>query len=327
MVKVCAHTMAPLALLRSFSHILLVLPVLAGNITQGGSCSPADDYLDPSSHRFLSDCDETTFCSPTNGTANNVSASNNSTTGTCEPRQCRRDEFPFGYADSGTPLPPLCTRGTYCPDEGSGCEPLRAAGQACQLNRDDQCAPPPDWAALASTQNFNGSLCLQQTCMYANASLGQACILDTVTYVDVGPDGQQYLNGITRDNCQTSSPQLYCDGNATQCVPATVLGAPCDADRECLSFNCGAQGTCADPSEMPLHVAPWQYVLTILSVLTAMTAMLAALVLLHKRLRLKRYCAIREYYEEQMSLRRSIAALHAAAAERYEDEKYHDEID
>lgn len=31
-----------------------------------------------------------------------------------------------------------------------------------------------------------------------------------------------------------------------------------------------------------------------------MTAMLAALVLLHKRLRLKRYCAIREYYEEQM---------------------------
>lgn len=27
------------------------------------------------------------------------------------------------------------------------------------------------------------------------------------------------------------------------------------------------------------------------------------------------------------SLRRSIAALHAAAAERYEDEKYHDEID
>lgn len=35
-----------------------------------------------------------------------------------------------------------------------------------------------------------------------------------------------------------------------------------------VQFNCGAQGTCADPPEMPLHVAPWQYVLTILSVLT-----------------------------------------------------------
>jgi len=73
---------------------------------------------------------------------------------------------------------------------------------------------------------------------------------------------------------------------------------------------------------MPLHVATWQYGVVALSVLLAMSATIVMLVLLHKRLRLKRYREIGEYYDEQMILRRSIAALHAAAAERYEDEKY-----
>ncbi|TFY63531.1 hypothetical protein EVJ58_g3203 [Rhodofomes roseus] len=72
---------------------------------------------------------------------------------------------------------------------------------------------------------------------------------------------------------------------------------------------------------MPVHVATWQYGVVTLSVLSAMTATIVVLVLLHKRLRLKRYREIREYYDEQMSLRRSIAALHAAAAEKYEVER------
>ncbi|PCH39342.1 hypothetical protein WOLCODRAFT_29486 [Wolfiporia cocos MD-104 SS10] len=298
------------ALLLAVSFSFLAQNIaLCGEVTQGGSCSTADDHIDPASHKFLSDCDDTTFCSPSSAGSSN---------GTCQPRTCRRDEFPFGYNKSPS-LPPLCSRGSFCPDEGSGCKPLLAPGQACQLNRDDQCAPPPDWHELASNQNFNGSLCLRSTCTYANASLGQTCIVDDVTYIDIGPTGQQYSNTITRDNCQT--PKLYCDRSSTQCIPTKALGEVCDADRECQTYSCGTSGTCASPPSMPFHVSAWQFVVTAFSVVAAMATIIMMLVILHKRLRLQRYREIREYYEEQMRLRRSMAALHAAAAERYEDVK------
>jgi hypothetical protein len=43
---------------------------------------------------------------------------------------------------------------------------LVPAGHPCELNRDEQCAAPPNWEDLASTQNFNGSLCLRSVCMF-----------------------------------------------------------------------------------------------------------------------------------------------------------------
>lgn len=124
---------------------------------QDGSCSAAADHLDSASHKFISQCSDQTFCS---GTQN----------GTCVPRQCRRDEFPFGYSVDSAP-PPMCPSGTFCPDEGSGCRPLVPVEGACQLNRDEQCAPPMDWQDLASPQNFNGSICLTSTCMYVISSI------------------------------------------------------------------------------------------------------------------------------------------------------------
>lgn len=123
-----------------------------GSVPQGGPCSLDNNRLDISSHRFISDCTDQTFCS---GSAN----------GTCEPRQCRRDEFPFGFP-SANELPPLCSPEQYCPDEGSACRDLIPVGQPCQFNRDDQCSPPDNWSELANNQNFNGSLCLQSTCVY-----------------------------------------------------------------------------------------------------------------------------------------------------------------
>ncbi|KAH9914961.1 uncharacterized protein B0H18DRAFT_940343 [Fomitopsis serialis] len=276
------------------------LLTLAGDVEEGGACSTSNSRLDPSSHTFLSDCSDTAFCSvssnSTSATVNSTS-STTATNGTCQPRRCRRDEFPFGYGED-QPLPPLCSGGSFCPDDGSGCETLVGLGQACQMNRDDQCAPPPKWQSLASNWNVNGSICLKSTCMYANVSLGHTCLLDDVTYIVDGPDGQQYSNTITRDNCQ--SPRLYCDRNSTQCVLTKSLGEECDTDRECQSHNCGTSGTCIDPPEMPLHVATWQYGVVALSVLLAMSATIIMLVLLHKRLRLKRYREIREYYDEQM---------------------------
>lgn len=75
-------------------------------------------------------------------------------TESCQPKGCRRDEFPFGYAakvrwacaELTNPncsrygqfdiLPPRCALDEFCPDEEDECRPLVEVGGACQLNRD-----------------------------------------------------------------------------------------------------------------------------------------------------------------------------------------------
>jgi hypothetical protein len=124
--------------------------VFAGNAVLGSACSTDKNRIDPFSHRYLDDCDDKTFCSgPINGT--------------CVLKLCRSDEFPFGFKP-GDYLPLLCPDGAFCPDEGSGCQPLSIVGAPCQLNKDDQCAPPPNWQELFSNQNANGSLCFGSVC-------------------------------------------------------------------------------------------------------------------------------------------------------------------
>ena len=145
---------------RQSLRILLITSLttlaLSGGTTEGGSCSTTNDHLDSSTHKLITDCDDRTFC---------TSASN----GICQPKRCRRDEFPFGYGLSEI-LPPLCGDGAFCPDEGSGCQNLISVGQPCQMNRDEQCAPPKNAAELASSQNFNGAICLQSMCMYVSTT-------------------------------------------------------------------------------------------------------------------------------------------------------------
>ncbi|OCH85556.1 hypothetical protein OBBRIDRAFT_798017 [Obba rivulosa] len=143
----------------AFLIIWLVRLSTCGGVSKDGTCSTKDDHVDPDSHKFMSDCNDQTYCTT-------------ATNGTCQTRQCRRDEFPFGYGP-GDAVPPLCPRGSFCPDEGSGCQPLRSVGQSCQLSRDDQCAPPPNWQQLASSQNANGSLCLHSTCVSVSAHTGR----------------------------------------------------------------------------------------------------------------------------------------------------------
>lgn len=85
--------------------------------------------------------------------------------GACAPRACRKDDYPFGYPQGG-PYPPKCTRGEFCSDEGDACQPLLPVGSPCQLNRDDQCAPPPNAKELASfPHNVDGAVCLNFVCM------------------------------------------------------------------------------------------------------------------------------------------------------------------
>lgn len=196
-------------------------------------------------------------------------------------------------------------------------------GQPCEMNRDEQCAPPKNAMELASSQNFNGAVCLQSTCMFANATIGQRCIIDDTTYVDTGPDGQQSGNRIVRHNCQT--PLLYCDLASTQCFLARPVGMECALDYECRSFNCGPQGSCIESAGSAHQVQRWQYAIAIVVVAISMTATGAMLVVIHQRLRLQQHRELREYYYEQVSLRQSMFALHhrATHGQRQENKDYY----
>ena len=168
-----------------FHAVIHARETLAGNVARGGNCTISNNHLDPATHKLLTDCDEKTFCTPQN---------------TCEPRQCRKEEYPFGY-NPGESFPPVCPQGQYCPDEGDACKPWLNLGQPCQLNRDglsclstqkakltlrrvsDECAPSmnglsrissPDISGQSpmimsgpGSMNSSGSVCLHLTCMCA----------------------------------------------------------------------------------------------------------------------------------------------------------------
>lgn len=69
---------------------------------------------------------------------NSTTALPGNSTETCQPKGCRRDEFPFGYGQFDI-LPPRCALDQFCPDEEDECRPLIEVGGACQLNRDGEC--------------------------------------------------------------------------------------------------------------------------------------------------------------------------------------------
>lgn len=107
--------------------------VRAGSVTNGNQCNQGDNRLQTGTYQFWSDCTATTYCADS---------------GICQPRGCRRDDFPFGYAQGSHEIPDKCPRGLFCPDEGSGCQTLLAVGSQCQLNRDGTVphalpVPPP----------------------------------------------------------------------------------------------------------------------------------------------------------------------------------------
>ncbi|KAJ3800575.1 hypothetical protein GGU11DRAFT_676980 [Lentinula aff. detonsa] len=277
--------------------IVLALQAYAGTTSVGGPCSASRDHLDPNTHKFMSDCSDLAYCS---GSEN----------GTCLARTCRRDEFPFGYSTPDA-LPPLCLSGSFCPDEGNGCKTQVSPGSACQMNRDEQCARAINWQEISSLENFYGSICLRTVCMYANATLGTPCVIDNTTYTDIGLNGQLDTTIVIRDNCR--SPYLYCDQTSLVCEQSKAIGSSCQIDQECEQRNC-VVSTCVEPPETPLRVAPWQYAITAMCILGAMVAICLMLTLIHKRHRLLRYRELREYYLEQLSLRRSMIEMHSAAA-------------
>ena len=158
---------------------------LAANNRLGYPCSQANNRLQAGSYQFTGDCDSQTFC-----------ASN----GTCANKGCRKDIFPFGYSVDDD-LPPLCDNTQFCPDEGDACQEKLPVGSLCQLNRDDECAPPDDWRDLADDTygtNVNGSVCLNYQCMWANVTLGQSCVVENVPYIVYNPNNQESIDIVSR---------------------------------------------------------------------------------------------------------------------------------
>ncbi|KAF5390690.1 hypothetical protein D9757_002675 [Collybiopsis confluens] len=264
-----------LAVLTFFASIAVY--VSASTIQAGASCSTTRDHLDPNTHKFVSDCSDTAYCS---GSSN----------GTCVPRKCRRDIFPFGYSFLDE-IPPLCPAGTFCPDEGDGCRAQGTVGDACQMNRDEQCARAANWQDFAGDGNSYGSICLNSACMFANATLGSPCVIDNTTYRF---DDTSTLT-VVRDNCR--SPQYYC--GQKDCEQSKAVGSSCSIDQECEQRNC-VSGTCSEPPETPLRVTTAQYVITATCIIGAMVSIGSLMTLIHKRHRLKRYRELRDYYQEQL---------------------------
>ncbi|THH11468.1 hypothetical protein EW146_g8029 [Bondarzewia mesenterica] len=317
-----------------FSLNALMIYALSDSPALGRTCTTALDHLDPSTRKFLNDCDDKTFCSaPLNGT--------------CQTRVCRRDAFAFGY-EPGEEMPLLCPPGSFCPDEGSGCKAPVEVGEACQFNRDEQCAPSADLEVtrgLADVNNNNGKICLKSTCMYANATLGQSCIYEMTGYTTTEPGGQEFINVVVRDNCRTA--QFFCNINTNVCEPLRDVAQQCQYHRDCRSYNC-VNNVCEISPNSPLVLATWQYAVTGISIIAgelfrprvreysvnslsfirndfvaAIATTCVMLTFMHKRHRLESYKETRDYCYEQITLAVNVGQIVSCHAQWMSNREKH----
>jgi len=284
----------PLTLLLplSFSH----LAAAAGTgKNANGTCLQANNKLQVGTYQLTSDCADTHFCDAS---------------GTCKPKGCRHDEFPLGYAQ-GADLPPRCKQNQFCPDEGDQCQDLLPVGSTCQLNRDDECAPPPNAHELADKNlNHNGSVCINFQCMWANITLGQTCAVEQMPYIAYGADSSEFIYVVSRGNCRSG---LYCDAASKTCMQTKAFGDSCTADKECQSDNCLASLTCGDAPQAPKHFGIWVYIVVGLGILFGMVGTLVGLYFIHRRTREQEREKRTQYWREQNAFRQNILQMRDTA--------------
>ena len=157
-------------------------------------CNPKNTHSHPKTHKLLSQCRENTFCSssgPTNGTCVPILCRRDEfpfgfgfggggNTGVTDPN-VKLNEFnlPIPVPTSRIrkskknrpkdltttmALPDLCSSGTFCPDDGSGCRLQSEVGGSCELGRDEQCAQPGN----LTTDVADVPICLHLSCMQVN---------------------------------------------------------------------------------------------------------------------------------------------------------------
>ncbi|KAH6910423.1 hypothetical protein BKA70DRAFT_1147442 [Coprinopsis sp. MPI-PUGE-AT-0042] len=278
--------------------LLLSSLVYAGVLEENDACSVSNNRLQVGTYQYWDECNSVTFCSEEEDR--------------CVRRRCRRDEYPFGFSPGRT-FPDKCPRGQFCPDEGSGCQTLLPVGSPCQLNRDDQCEPPPNFAELADTTgrglNVNGSVCLNNVCMWANVEEGQDCVIENTPYIAYGLEGE-FINIVSRGNCLGG---LYCDGPTRKCLRNKQLGEQCTADKECDSMNCAASGVCGVAAATPHKFGIWAYVLVAIGIFGGMGGTLSGLYLAHRKQRDEEREKRLQYWREQNAFHQNLMQMREAA--------------
>jgi len=265
------------------------------NKNADGSCLQSNNQLQLGTYQLTSDCSDTNFCDDS---------------GHCSPKGCRRDEFPLGYPQ-GALLPPRCKPDEFCPDEADQCQSLLEVGSPCKLNRDDQCAPPPNFRELADkNNNHNGSVCLNFQCMWSNVTLGQPCVVEQMPYTAYGAGNYEFIYVVSRGNCV---PELYCDAAQKICMQQKIFGAACTADKECQSNNCIEDLTCGVVPSAPKHFGIWVYIVVGLGILFGMVGTLVALYMFHRRTREAEREKRTQYWREQNAFRQNILQMRDTA--------------
>ncbi|KAF9051028.1 hypothetical protein BDZ89DRAFT_1056921 [Hymenopellis radicata] len=270
----------------------------AGMNNFGEACSQSDNRLQVGTYQFWSDCNSQTYCADNS---------------TCAHKGCRRDEFPFGYVTGSRDIPPKCSRGQFCPDEQDRCLDVLAVGSPCQLNRDDQCEGPPNFKELADKSdmglNVNGSVCLNNICMWANVTEGETCVVENTAYIAYGTH-QEFINIVSRGNCRLG---FYCDSQSLKCIRNKGISESCDADKECATYNCLSSGVCGVSLRTSRHFGSWVYALVSIGIFGGMFGTLFGLFYMHRSQRDQEREKRLQYWREQNAFHQSLAQMRETA--------------
>jgi len=210
-------------------------------------------------------------------------------------------------------MPDKCERGQFCPDEMDACQPLLPLGSPCQLNRDDQCEAPPNFSELLDTAgrglNFNGSVCLNNTCMWANVTVGQPCMVENKAYTGYESSGE-FIHVVSRGDCRVG---LYCDARQRVCMPNKMVGEACTGDKECDSWNCLSTGFCGVDAATPVRFATWVYIVVALNIIGGMVGVLIGLFVVHRKQRRQELEKRAQYWREQNTLHQNLLQMRETA--------------
>jgi hypothetical protein len=145
--------------------------------------------------------------------------------------------------------------------------------------------------------------------MWANVSVGETCVIQNTGYVAYGPEGE-FIDIVSRGNCKIG---LYCDSQQKKCIQTKKEGESCGADKECASYNCGANGKCDKAADAANKVAIWVYVIVALCIIGGMVGTLVALYFVHRRERDAEREKRIQYWREQHAFRQNIAQMRSTA--------------
>jgi hypothetical protein len=145
--------------------------------------------------------------------------------------------------------------------------------------------------------------------MWANVTLGLPCMVENTAYISYGIT-DEYIDIVSRDNCRVG---LYCDTTQKVCIQRKDVGAGCTADKECVSYNCGINGTCSrdvrDPNDLPV----WVYIVVGVGIFGGMIGTLFGLFFLHGKQRETERDKRMQYWREQTAFRQNILQMRETA--------------